>query len=111
MSTTSNRSITVSNAGDFPLPPVTLPAAANPNAAGEVQVIALALGNNTITPPVGTKGVSIQKPAGNAVALTLKGIAGDTGFPLDVLDPDSFSVSGSFVINAGAAVSLRFYWS
>ena len=71
-------------------------------------VVNLASGATTITPPVGARGVIVIPPAANAVALTLKGVTGDTGVPLDLLNPTLVSLPaspGTFVLTAGAILN------
>lgn len=88
-------------------------AGVNTASPGAMQPVALSSGNNTITPPTGAAACTITKPAGNTVALTLKGVAGDTGIALHLTDPDSISLAGatSFVINAASTVTVRLTWS
>ncbi len=50
-----------------------------PNPIGAVVRTALASGFNSFTIPTGTTIVIFQAPVGNATALTIKGITGDTG--------------------------------
>ncbi len=50
-----------------------------------VQINSLTFGSATFistNSPAGSFGVLIEPPAGNLVALTLKGITGDTGIPI-----------------------------
>lgn len=112
MATTSQRTVTVQFSGDQS-GAETLSAAGNPSSPGGIVPQALASGNNTITPPTGATACTIQKPTGNTVALTLKGVAGDTGIALHLTDPDTVSLAGaaSFVINAASGVTLHLFWS
>lgn len=89
--------------------------AENSTAPGDVDVLTLAIGANTITPPTGAKGVTILFPAGNLVLVTLKGVTGDTGIVLHLTDPTSFginSAASTFVLTAAAElVGVRLIWS
>jgi hypothetical protein len=56
-----------------------------PSAFPSLQVNAVSFGSGTFvstTGPVGAYGCLIEPPAGNAVALTLKGLTSDTGIPI-----------------------------
>lgn len=116
MSTTSGRNIDVNLTGDVAMSS-TYSAAENTASPGQVQVVALTTGANTIiVPAAGTtpKAVTIVKPSGNIVAITFKGIAGDTGVRLHDTDPDSISLNAAvatFVLNAGSAVNVRLVWT
>ncbi len=74
----------------------------------------LASGANTITVPTPDvapyRGVLISPPAANAVALTLKGVSGDTGLRIPENTPflflfDGTAVPANFVINAASATT------
>ena len=112
MATTSQRTVTVQFAGDQS-GSETVQAAPNTASPGGIVPQALASGNNTITPPAGATACTIQKPFGNTVALTLKGVNGDTGIALHLTDPDTISLAGaiSFVINAASGVTVHLIWS
>lgn len=81
---------------------------------GEVLVQTLVLGNNSIAVPSGATYVLIQPPSANTVALTLKGVSGDTGI---VIHPSNWfllslaSSVTSFVINAASATTGSTYLS
>lgn len=71
----------------------------------------LASGNNTIAVPATAGGVLLIPQVGNTIAVTIKGIAADTGLPLSLVYPFlwEFAAPGapsSFVLNAASAVSL-----
>ncbi|MBU6429501.1 MAG: hypothetical protein KGR26_10850 [Cyanobacteria bacterium REEB65] len=74
-----------------------------------LQEVTLASGANTITLPAGTTRVCIIPPSGNAVALTLKGIAGDTGLGTFKAAPQYLAFDGTapstFVLSAASAMS------
>lgn len=90
-----------------------LDAAANAASPGQMQIIALSSGANTITPPTGTQGVVIKPPSGNTVTLTLKGVTGDTGVGLHLTDHSSLGLAGvtAFCITTNGSVTLRFFWT
>jgi hypothetical protein len=78
------------------------------SAVDQSQQIILASGFNSITVPSGATGCVITPPAGNAVALTLKGVTGDTGIPMHPTFPTipMFATSATtFGITAAAATS------
>ena len=78
------------------------------NAASNLQInqITFASGANTIAIPTWAKGMLIEPNTINAVALTLKGITGDTGVTLSPTTPTLVTFPASpqanFVITAGA---------
>lgn len=91
---------------------------ANSSSPGVEQLITLASGANTIAvPTAGTvpTACTIVKPAGNVVAITLKGASGDTGVPLHPTQHDTISVGAavtSFVLTAATqVVGVRLIWS
>lgn len=97
---------TMGNAVDFQL--------FNANSPCDVQVLYLASGANTINstncPAIATAGgVWLIPPTGNATAVTLKGVTGDTGIALSLTCPTfvSFAVvpPTSFVLTAGGAIT------
>ena len=117
MATTSTRSVEVSYSGDVTAahkPPVV----ANGSASGTVELLTLASGANTITPPTGgaavPTGCVIIPPAANTTSLTLKGVTGDTGIRLHNTDPTVLALHSSvttFVLTTGAQiVGVRFFW-
>lgn len=117
MATTATRVTTITFTGD--VNGAQAPAAAS-NAAspGQIQILTLTTGANTITPPTGGSTVvacTIIPPAGNTQLITLKGVSGDTGIPLHKTDPTTIAVDttmSSFVLNAaGAVTGLRLIWS
>lgn len=118
MSSTSNRTINLAFTGDHVASPVV---AAGPNAsspAGIQAPVTLASGANTITVPTGgttPTAVTIMKPAGNTVLITLKGVTGDTGVPLHKTDPDSISLdstTATFVLTAASQIiGVTLIWS
>src|ERR1700685_2678839 len=108
MATTSNRSTVITYTGDV-TGVETLNAASNPASPGQVQIIALTSGTNTITVPVAVgytaTGCTLVPHAANINALTLKGVTGDTGILIHLTDPTSLAIAptlASFVINAAS---------
>ena len=61
--------------------------------------------NTTVTIPSGTTLLVIVPPTGNANALTLKGVAGDTGVAMHKTKPTIIALDSSptVVVNAGAS--------
>lgn len=118
MASASNRTINLTFTGDHVAAPVIV---ASQNAASPAAInapITLASGANTITVPTGGTTptcVTIVKPAGNTVLITLKGVTGDTGVPLHKTDPDSVSIDSTvttFVLTAAAQViGVTLIWS
>lgn len=97
---------TMGNAIDFQL--------FNANSPAEIQVLNLTTGANTINattcPALATAGgVWLIPPIGNATAVTLKGVTGDTGVALSLTCPTfiPFTVTppSSFVLTAGGAIT------
>ena len=78
----------------------------------------LSSGANTVNIPAGALGVTIVPPPGNTVALTVKGVSGDTGLPLHLTQPFQWifpvaSPPTTFVINAASSMTapVRFFWA
>lgn len=122
MATTAKREIRITYTGDVggTSPGVTHKLAAADSAASpaELDLVTLAAGDNTITAPTsGTtaKSCTIVKPSANAIAIKIKGAAGDTGVRLHDTDPDTISLHSSqtsFILNAAAQIDgVRLYWT
>jgi len=78
------------------------------NIAPIVQAVNLASGANTITPPANAIGVVICPPTTNVVALTLKGVTGDTGVSIPASSPSVHlfgTLPATFVVTAGSATT------
>lgn len=94
-----------------------LNAADNAASPAQIQIVSLVSGANTITVPTGATAVTITKPTGNAVAITFKGVTGDTGVRLHDTDPDSISLHSSvtsFVLtrpSESVTAVVRIFWS
>lgn len=112
MSVTSNRSVTIQNTFDVEYSQ-SFSAQQNEDGSGTNFLQELATGDNDISVPEGAIAVTIIKPDDNEVVLTLKGDAGDVGFTLNPIDPDSISLFevGNFVINVSDDVTLRFIFT
>ncbi len=87
---------------------------------GQIQIVALTTGANTITVPIIAAisvpvAVTIIPPAANAVAITLKGITGDTGIRIHNTDPTTIALDPSvttFVLNAASTINgVRLVWA
>jgi hypothetical protein len=80
-------------------------------ASSPPTTVALASGNNTIVFPSGVQRVLIVPPVGNAVVMALKDVAGDTGIPISLTEPQFLSLTFTqFIINANAPVTVTLYW-
>ena len=117
MAVTSKRRISVTFSGDVEAE-VIGQAAESSLSPGQSQVITLSSGANTITPPSGGStpiAVTIIFPSGNTVAVTLKGVTGDTGVVLHKTDPTSVGLNSptdTFVLTAASIVAgVRLVWS
>jgi hypothetical protein len=113
MAVTSTRRVIVNFSGDINTQ-LDKPAANNSSSPGEQELVTLAAGNNTITPPTGAVACTIIPPSGNTSVITLKGVNGDTGVALHLTDPTSIginSAASTFVLNAVSQVVVRLVWS
>lgn len=117
MSVTSTRSVLVTFTGDISGNNA-FGAASNAVSAGQIQIVTLASGDNTVTVPTGGTTptcCTIVKPSTNAVVVKLKGAGGDTGVILHLTDPDCISLGSSvtsFILNAGSTLTgVRLIWS
>jgi hypothetical protein len=93
-------------------------AAENAASPGDMDVLTLAIGFNSITVPAGgttVRGATIIPPAGNTATITLKGVTGDTGIGLHLTDPTSIALaSGTSAIGltvSAEIVGLRIIWT
>lgn len=113
----SNRTTTIVYAGGV-VGSESISATQNSNSPGNIQIITLASGFNSIAVPGGgtlPTAVIIIPPAGNSTQITLKGITGDTGI---ILHPTDHSVialnSAQTTIGLTAAaqiVGLTLMWT
>ena len=109
MPITSSRTTTITFTGDV-LGTQYISAASNTDSPGEMRLITLASGDNTITLPtnVVVRAITVTPPSANTTAITLKGVAGDTGTRVHNTDPFTLSFNSTvttFVINAGAEIT------
>jgi len=112
MAVTSDRTIVLQNTGDIEYQQ-SFGAETNASGSADNNLVSLASGNNTITIPTGAVAVTIIKPALNTVQILAKGVNGDTGVKLNLLDPDSISLgtSATLVLNADNTVVVRLIFS
>lgn len=117
MAITAVRATTISFTGDLT---AVVPANAANNALspGKTDIVTLASGANTITPPTGGStpvACTIIPPAGNLETITLKGVTGDTGVVLHKTDPSTIALNSptnTFVLTASALITgVRLIWS
>lgn len=82
------------------------------SAVGEVLLVSLASGANTITVPGGSTFVVIAPPPTNTATLQLKGVSGDTGIPLSLTSPTLLAVNAAstFVITTNGATSATLWF-
>lgn len=67
----------------------------------------------SVSVPSGVIGVKIKPAPSNAVTLTLKGITGDTGTPLNTAQPTYIALppgATTIGLTAGAAVTVTLIW-
>lgn len=117
MAITSTRTTTIVYSGDETAT-LTAGGAANAASPGQQQILTLASGANTITPPGGGAtpvACTIVLPTSNTHIVTLKGVTGDTGVPLHQTDSTTIAIDPtctSFVLTAAAQiVGVRLLWS
>jgi hypothetical protein len=78
------------------------------SAVGGTVDTVLASGANTINVPTGATYAIIQPPTGNSIAVTLKGVTGDTGVKLHLTAPTCIAIdptTATFVLTAASAFS------
>ena len=117
MSVAAARKVTIAFTGDF-VATNEFNAASNTLSPGQTDVITLPTGATTITPPTGGSSpmaVTVIPPSTNTIALTLKGIAADTGIGLHLTDPTSIglaSTTATFVLSAASTITgVRLIWT
>lgn len=82
-------------------------------AVGEMNLVTLASGANTIALETDVTVVLVIPPSDNTETITLKGVAGDTGIALNVNKPFMFcpdSGAADFVLTAGAEITGVEIW-
>ena len=80
---------------------------------GGPLLYALASGPNVIPVPPGSISMVIVPPTNSVIALTLKGISGDTGFSLTANLPSMMAIppnTASVLIAAGAPENVSILW-
>jgi hypothetical protein len=118
MSVTSGRVIQVWFSGDIESG-IVQSALDNNASPGEIDIVKLNPGANTITAPSVTNliptALTIIPPAANTSLLTLKGVSGDTGIPLHLTDPTSIALDVTFtslvLLAATTTSGVRLIWS
>ena len=117
MAVTANRSLTITLTGDVTYNQ-SFSAAANSSSPGQIDILTLSSGSNTITPPAGgttPKACTFIPPSGNTETVTLKGVTGDTGVVLHKTDPAVISLNSptsTFVLTASAQIAgVRLIWT
>lgn len=117
MATAATRKSIITYSGDFDHVERVGPTTSNAASPGQIDIRTLAIGANTITPPVGAtpKSVTIMPPSGNTATITLKGVTGDTGV---VMSPTEYaqislnSPTATFVLTASAEIAgVRLAWA
>ena len=95
-----------------------VPAADNAASPGQVQLITLSNGFNTITLPTGGSTVvscTILPPVGNTKTITLKGITTDDGVALHLTDPTTIALASSVttfgLTTNGTITGMRLYYT
>ncbi len=115
MAISATRTTNITFTGDVSATQI-IAAAVNAASPGQINLLTLAGGANTIlVPSIAPVSVTIIPPAGNVQTLILKGVTGDTGIPIHPTDPTTLALAAgttSFVITAGGTVtSMRFIWT
>jgi len=117
MAITSIRATSISFTGDISAV-VPANAANNVLSPGQVDIVTLAIGANTITPPSGGStpvACTIIPPTGNLETITLKGVTGDTGVVLHKTDPTTIALDSpttTFVLTVTVQIiGVRLIWS
>lgn len=96
----------------FVSPTLALPQILSGSLTAREQVVDLASGANTITVPTGAVAMIMALPSGNTVAVTLKGISGDTGILLHTTYPLVLPLGSvsTLVLTAAGAVTATIVW-
>lgn len=100
MAVASTRTIQIAFSGDVTANLIKS-AIENPVSPGIITFMDLASGPNTVTaPPIADAiptALTIVPPTVNTVLITLKGVSGDTGIPLNLVDPTTIALNTTFV--------------
>ena len=118
MATSAQRKTTLTYTGDV-VGVEEISASINLASPAQIQILTLAVGDNTITAPGGGatfKACTIVKPSANTSAIKIKGNAGDTGVRLSNAEHDVISLDAaqaSFILNVATAeiVGVRLFWT
>lgn len=118
MPTISNRKIILEFSGDISTQ-LAFDALENQNSPAVLEILTLALGDNTITLPTGgstVKSAIIIPPIDNIETITLKGDVADVGFVLGKLDPFVLTFDAippvSFILTTSEVITgLRIVWA
>jgi len=83
--------------------------AENDTSPGQIQLLELTTGANTISVPDDTVAAVVIPPVINTETITLKGISGDTGVSLHPSNPSLIGLNAvsSFVLTVGGDVTVR----
>jgi hypothetical protein len=107
----SNRNVQVEFSGVTSLN-VQQIAAENAISVATQTIVSLTTGANTITVPVVAglvcTAITIIPPPANTIPMTLKGVTGDTGIALNLVDPTTIAVTttlASFVLTNGSTTT------
>ena len=117
MAVSAKRTTVITYSGDT-VGTENVPAADNAASPGQVQLITLSSGFNTVTLPTGGSTVvscTILPPVGNTQTITIKGVTGDTGVALHLTDPTTVAFASSvttFGLTAGGTITgMRLYYT
>lgn len=120
MSIASSITVTVTQTGDI-VADYSKEAVPNTNSPGAISNLVLASGTNTITCPSTTafqvRAALIKPPSDNTATITLKIVDGDTGWPLNEVNPTLLTFSttsplASFKLVASTTINaVEVIWS
>ncbi len=118
MSVTSDVSLQIAFNGDV-VAQIIKSATQNSVSPGQETIQDLTTGNNTVTAPVSggviVTGLTIIPPAGNTIAMTLKGTASDAGILIGLVNPIYLSLASTFtdlvIACSNSVAGVRFIWS
>lgn len=100
MAVASTRTIQISFSGDVTANLIKS-AIENPVSPGVITFMDLSSGPNTVIAPsiadVIPTALTIIPPSANTILVILKGVSGDTGIPLNLIDPTTIAIDESFV--------------
>lgn len=115
MATTATTTIKVVSTGDGNASEWSPTATQNNYApAGGPVNVTLASGDNTLAVPTGAMGVAISPRAASPLVMRLKGVAGDTGFPLRGGKPAYMTIptgATGMILNASMVDVVAVHWT